>query len=136
VLKRNQTLTFLQYLASFIFCGIVIAGLDVSFETSQIQDAGITIYHDVVDVQVSWLTSQACMALPVTQFLTNCSYLRSIRITEALTVLLIGVLVSYMVLRKKWRAGRGTAEGSGIPHNSNWNRAVPGFLEKRESAKG
>lgn len=93
----------LRYVSSALFCGIVLAGLGVSADTSALQDAGSVPvqFLEPPNVIVNWLDSRACLALPPDNYVTNCTYLASIRVLEVLTVLLIAVLVAYAVLRRK-----------------------------------
>ena len=75
--------------------------MDVSSELSMMSDAGFNLYHDQIDVQVSWLQSRACMVLPPDGYLTNCMYIASISVIPVLTVLLLVVLVLFAIVRRR-----------------------------------
>jgi len=100
-LRLANEIRILRYTASALFCGVALAGLGVSSDTSALQDAGLVQFLEPANVQVSWVDSQACLALPPDGYLANCTYLASIRVLEVLTILLVAVLVAYAVLRRR-----------------------------------
>jgi hypothetical protein len=103
-LRLANQIRFLRYTASALFCGIALAGLDVSSDTASLQDAGLVQYLEPVNVQVSWFDSKACLVLPPDNSLTNCTTLASVRVLEVFTILLIAVLVAYAMLRRRARS--------------------------------
>lgn len=100
-LRLANQMRILRYLASALFCGVALVGLGVSSDTSALQDAGLVQFLEPANVTVNWLESKACLALPPDNYLTNCTYFASIRALEALTALLLVVLVAYGVLRRR-----------------------------------
>ena len=99
--RSKIALKVLPYIAGVIFIGMWIAAMDVSSELSMMTDTGFNLYHDPIDVQVFWLQSRACMALPPDGYLTNCVYVASISVIPALTVLLLIVIAAFAILRRR-----------------------------------
>lgn len=91
----------LRYSAAIIFAVIVLSAFQTSDSASAMQDLGYSLYHDPVDVYILWFQSQACMALPPDNYLTNCTVLPSIGATVAFTVLFAIVLIAYILVRKR-----------------------------------
>ena len=110
--RSKVALKALPYVAGVIFLGMWFAAMDVSSELSTMSDAGFNLYHDQIDVQVFWLQSKACMVLPPDGYVTNCTYIASISVIPALTVLLVVVLALYGLVKR-----RGGGSNLGRPQN-------------------
>jgi hypothetical protein len=107
--RTRIILKILPYLAGVIFAGMCVAALDVSSELSMMEDSGLYLYNDPVDIKVFWLESRACMMLPPDGYLTNCTYLVSISAILVLTVLLATVLATLMMFRRRERSSDASA---------------------------
>jgi len=65
------------------------------------ENAGLSLYHDPVDVQVFWFQSKACMILPPDNYQSNCTHVSGVGVITILTILLMAVIIAYMILRRK-----------------------------------
>jgi hypothetical protein len=94
-------LKVLPYVAGALFVTMWAVGMQVSSELAAIEDSGLSLYHDPVNVQVYWLQSKACIILPPNNYLSKCTYVPGIGQITILTVLLAAVLLAYAIIRRK-----------------------------------
>lgn len=102
-MNRNKIiLKILPYVAGTLFAGMWAAAMEVSSELSGMENAGLNVYHDVVDIKVLWFQSRACIMLPPDNFQVTCRQVHGLGLITLFTILLIGVLIVYMVIRRKY----------------------------------
>ena len=101
MVRTKTLLRLLPYFAGIIFAALALASFEVSTETAAIFDAQPGALTESVDVQVFWLQGQACVIQQPDGYVSKCTYLPIINVMLALTILLIGILVLYGLLRKR-----------------------------------
>jgi hypothetical protein len=101
MIRTKIVLKILPYVAGALFAGMWAAAFEVSSELSVMENAGLSLYHDPVDVQVFWFQSKACMILPPDNYQSNCTHVSGVGVITILTILLMAVIIAYMILRRK-----------------------------------
>ncbi|HKM77913.1 MAG TPA: hypothetical protein VJZ03_02455 [Candidatus Bathyarchaeia archaeon] len=101
MIRTKTVLKILPYVAGALFAGMWAAAFEVSSELSVMENAGLSLYHDPVDVQVFWFQSKACMILPPDNYQSNCTQVSGVGVITILTILLMAVIIAYMILRRK-----------------------------------